>query len=178
MAGAFCRGLLVIALLTSAPCVFAQALEVRESSGYAEALLPAAGWRQAVVGRQLPAGSVVTAWQDARAKLDYQGDTVEVGPLTHLRVQSLDRSLVRLSLTEGSISIEAAATTFELEYRGIRVSVEKAAAVLSSGTLTVKSGTVFVTEPRAEQRPVTAGSTIELLSRQTGSVFLPTQARH
>lgn len=170
---AFRRGLLVVALLASAPCLFAQVqvLEVRESSGYAEALLPTSGWRQAVVGRQLPAGSIVTTWQDARTRLDYQGDTVEVGPLTHLRVLSLEQSLVRLVLTEGSISVEAGFTAFELEYRGIRIRVEKGALSLASGALTVKSGSVFMTESNAEQRVVAEGATISLLSRQTGPVF-------
>ncbi|HVO39865.1 MAG TPA: hypothetical protein VMV03_12625, partial [Spirochaetia bacterium] len=127
-----------LALLPAA--VFAQAFEVQASSGYVEALLPSLGWRQAVVGRQVPAGSVVTAWQDARMEMDYQGDSLTVGALSHVRIQALEPALVRLSLTSGSLTIKATTATFEVAFRGAAVQVEKGAATLTNGLLTAASG--------------------------------------
>jgi hypothetical protein len=151
--------------------VFSQAFEVQASSGYVEALLPSLGWRQAVVGRQVPAGSVVTAWQDARMEMDYQGDSVTVGSLTHLRVQALDPALVHLSLTSGSITIKATTATYEVAFRGTAVQVEKGAATLADGILTVASGNVRVIEANARPRAVEPGETLSLLVRETGPVF-------
>lgn len=170
------RGLLfaVVAaggLMLLPAAVFAQAFEVQASSGYVEALLPSLGWRQAVVGRQVPAGSVVTAWQDARMEMDYQGDSVAVGSLTHLRVQALEPALVRLSLTSGSITIKVTTATFEVAFRGAAVRVEKGAATLADGVLTVASGNVSVIEANAPPRAVAPGETLSLLQRETGPVF-------
>ncbi len=168
---AFRCAALAAAYLALGPSVFGQAPEVLESSGYVEVQLPTVGWRQAVVGRQLPAGSVVTAWRDARATIDYGGDTVTVGPLTHLKVQAVDGPRVQLALTEGSITVAAAAAEFEVVYRGIQVHVEKGAFSLVDGSLAVASGQVTVTEPGAKARTVAAGSRLQLLQRRSGPVF-------
>jgi len=158
-------------MLLVVPGAFSQAFEVQASSGYVEALLPALGWRQAVVGRQVPADSVVTAWQDAKAEMDYQGDSVTVGSFTHLRVLSVEADRVRLSLTSGSVTIKSTTASFELDFRGTVVQVEKGAATVTDGVLTVATGDVRVVEKNAQPHVVQPGETLSLLSRQTGSVF-------
>jgi len=72
--------IIISALLSAASCLNAQeqVLEVQQTSGFAEALLENLGWRQAVIGRQLPAGSAVTSWLDAEAKLGYRDSIVTV----------------------------------------------------------------------------------------------------
>ena len=166
------RALMLLgALVAVTPCLPAQAPEVQESSGYVEVLVPGVGWRQAVVGRQLPAASVVTAWKDGRAKIDCGGSTLLIGPLTHVRVQSADSSGYELLLTEGSISVDAASGVFTIEYRGMQIHVEKGSFSLSDGRLAVTSGTVVLREPGRQPRAVPPGSAVALLERTVGPVF-------
>lgn len=163
--------LLAAASALGAQSAVAPAFEVQESSGFVEALLPELGWRQAVIGRQLPAGSEVTAWLDARATLGY-GDTVlTLEPLSLLRVLAVGSDLVRVSLLSGGVKVQTAALACELEFRGMVIRLEKGTAVLSDETLSVQEGTVTVNGAQDKPMPLTAGTSIRLVSAPTGPVF-------
>jgi len=166
------RSAVLLALLVAGcPTLFSQALEVMESSGYVETLLPSVGWRQAVVGRQLPEGAVLAAWLDANARVDFQGSTLAVGPLSRVLIRSLQTGQVQLSLTAGAVSVTSVNTAFEVEYRGSLIRVEKGAFDLADGVLRPQSGTVTVSEPGSPVRTLGPGEYLDLLSRKTGPVF-------
>jgi hypothetical protein len=147
------------------------AFEVQESSGFVEALLPEVGWRQAVIGRQLPAGSEVTAWLDARATLGYGDTLLTLEPFSLLKVEAVGTDLVRVSLLCGGVKVQTAALACELEFRGMVIRIEKGTAVLSDETLTVQEGTVIVNGARDKPMPLTAGTSMPLISAPNGPVF-------
>jgi hypothetical protein len=149
----------------------APAFEVQESSGFVEALLPDLGWRQAVIGRQLPAGSVVTSWIDARATLSYGDSVLTLEPFTHLGFAAIGNDVVRLTLLAGGLKVTTAALACEVEYRGMVVRIEKGTATISDATVSVQEGTVTVTGAQDKPMTVAAGSTIGLTARQEGPVF-------
>ena len=145
--------------------------EVQESSGFVEALLQDLGWRQAVIGRQLPAGSVVTSWIDARATLSF-GDTVlTLEPFTHLGFTAIGSDVVQLAIIAGGVKVQTAAVPCELDYRGLTVRIEKGTATISDATLSVQEGTVTVTGMQDKPMTVPPGSSIGLTARQEGPVF-------
>jgi hypothetical protein len=148
-----------------------QALEVQQSNGFVEALLQNLGWRQAVIGRQLPAGAVVTSWVDASAKLGYGDSVVSVEQLTHLTVLDVGTELVRLSLESGGIRVEAAAIVYEVQFRGIVVRIEKGVAVLNDGVLKVEAGNVAVNGAQDSPLVVPVGSSVSLISSSEGPLF-------
>jgi hypothetical protein len=165
--------ILALALASGAAGLGAQAIEVLESSGYAEVLLPDIGWRQAVVGRQVGAGSVLTSWLGARAKFEYQGGLLELGPLSRLRVLALavEPASARLSLAEGRLSIDTKGTAFELEYRGMTIKVESGSIALSGGLLSVASGSATLSGYDSAPLILSAGERLSLLDRESGPVF-------
>ncbi|MFW6249646.1 MAG: hypothetical protein ACOC47_00970, partial [Alkalispirochaetaceae bacterium] len=57
--------LLVVVGSAGAQTIGEAALSVSDSQGRAEIQLPDGGWRRAVVGRPVPAGSVVTTWTES-----------------------------------------------------------------------------------------------------------------
>lgn len=149
----------------------AQAIEVSSSKGYAESLVPAIGWRQAVVGRQLPEGSVVATWTGADAEMGYLGARISLGPLGRLEIVSVGADSVGLRLTEGSLAIAASGLRFGIEYRGVRISLEDGEIVLADGTLMVKSGIATVEGYASDPVIVSTGKPLELLGRKTGPVL-------
>jgi hypothetical protein len=153
-----------------------QAMEVQESKGFVEVLLPELGWRQAVVGRQVPADSVMTSWTGATATVRYGDGVVTLEPLTHVTVVSLSGDLVRLSVESGGIAIESPIEAFEIEFRGMVVRIEKGGASpgkasLVDGSLTVQSGSVVVSGAGAKPLSVAPGTTVSLLSPPAGPAF-------
>jgi|GEM_PF-2567668 len=165
------RLILALACASLAPALAGQAIEIASSEGYAEALVPSSGWRQAVVGRQLPEGSVLTTWIGARATMDYQGNSLELGSLGRLKIEALEPESVRLTLTEGSLTIRAASSAFEVEYRGARISVREGEIALSDGVLSVVEGKASVEGYSAAPLEIVAGGRLALLDRATGPVF-------
>jgi hypothetical protein len=172
------RKLVVIAmiLLRAASSLGAQAaaapgFEVQESSGFVEALLPELGWRQAVIGRQLPAGAVVTAWIDARATIGYGDSVLTLEPFSHLGVVAVGNDLVRVALLSGGVKVQTATLACEVEFRGLVIRVEKGTAILSDETLSVQDGTVTVTGAQDKPIAVPAGTSILLITRPEGPVF-------
>jgi hypothetical protein len=149
----------------------ALSIEVSSSAGYAESLVPSVGWRQAVVGRQLPEGSVVAAWKGARAEMDYLGSRISLGSLGHLEVLSIGPESVGLRLTEGSLSVTAAGLRFTIEYRGFRISLEGGELSLADGILAVASGSVAVEGYSSRPLALATGSRLDLLARVTGPVL-------
>ena len=165
-------GLLAVVLLSGAsPLLESQALEVEQSSGFVEALLPDLGWRQAVLGRQLPADAVVTSWLGASARLTFGGSVFTLGPFSHLRIVSVEKDLVRLSLEAGTITVEPSAQACEITFRGLTVRTEQGSVTLTDGVLSVKAGTALLTG--AQDQPLTfgPGSTVSLLHHAAGPVF-------
>jgi hypothetical protein len=168
------RWALTFALMAgSASLLAGQALEVQQSSGFVEVLLPDLGWRQAVLGRQLPPGAVVTSWLEASARITFGGSTVTLGPLSHLQILSVGKELVRLSLQAGAVTVEASAPAYEIEFRGLTVRIEQGTASLADGVLTVSSGTVLLTGAREEPLPINPGRSISLLSPSVGPILRP-----
>jgi hypothetical protein len=172
------RKLVVIAmiLLGAASSLGAQAaaapgFEVQESSGFVEALLPELGWRQAVIGRQLPAGAVVTAWTDARATIGYGDSVLTLEPFSHLGVLAVGNDLVRVSLLSGGVKVQTASLACEVEFRGMVIRIEKGTAVLSDEALSVQDGTVTVTGAQDKPIIVPAGTSLLLITRPEGPVF-------
>jgi hypothetical protein len=163
--------LAAVAFAASAQTAETQLMEVQQSSGFVEVLLPDLGWRQAVVGRQVPADAVMTSWIDASAKVGYGDSVLTVQPLTHLKVLSVSSALIRLFLESGGVEIDAASMTYEIEFRGMVVRIEKGKAALSDGMLAVQSGSVVVNGAQARPLPVEAGRSLSLLSRPAGAVF-------
>jgi hypothetical protein len=163
--------LAAVASTLSAQATDVQLMEVQQSSGFVEVLLPDLGWRQAVIGRQVPAGSVMTSWIDASAKVSYGDSLVTLEQLSHVKVLSITSSLIRLSLESGGIEIETPTAACEIEFRGMVIHVAKGKATLSDGSLAVQSGSVVVDGARREALPVPAGTTVSLLSPPAGPVF-------
>ena len=155
----------------AAAALHAQALEVQESSGTVEAFLPDLGWRQAVVGRPLPADSVLTSWVGSKARVGFADSTCTVDALTDVRVQAVSDQLVRLSLLAGGITVQTGAVPYEIEFRGVTVRVEGGEASLSDGVLTLRSGTSVVTGAGGTPLPLKPGAVLDLLSRNEGPVF-------
>ncbi len=167
-----------IALLLAGACGYLSAqaatvpaLEVQQSSGFVEALLPDLGWRQAVIGRQLPAGSVVTSWIDAAATITFADTVLTLEPFSHLGVVAVGRDAVKLSLVSGGITIQTAAVVCELAFRDLVIRIQNATVVLSDETLRVEAGSVEVDGARKGPVPVAAGSSVKLLSPPEGPVF-------
>ncbi len=159
----------IAALLAQAAA--AQAIEVSSSEGYAESLVPSVGWRQAVVGRQLPEGSIVATWTAARAEMGYLGARMTLGPLGLLEVASASADSVGLRLTEGSLEIAASGLRFEIEYRGARISLQGGEIVLADGILAVRSGKASVEGYASAPLALSAGESLNLLLKETGPVF-------
>jgi hypothetical protein len=159
-----------------ASSLFAQAaetpvMEVLQSSGFVEVLLPDLGWRQAVIGRQVPAGSVMTSWIDANASIGYGDSVVALEPFSHVTVVSLSSALVRMSLESGGIGIKTPTIACEIAFRGMVVRIEKGAATLSDATLKVTEGSAVVTGAGSQPIAVAAGKAISLLATPSGPVF-------
>ena len=164
--------LLALALTAGGPALLpAQSFEVQQSSGFVEALLPDLGWRQAVVGRQLPPDSLLTSWLASNATFTYGDSTCTVGPLSHLRILAVTDQLARLSLTAGSITVQTSRLPFEIEFRGVTVRIEQGTASISDGVLTLSSGSAVVNGARDAPLAVSPGAVIPLLSRSDGPVF-------
>jgi hypothetical protein len=174
------KALLVIASLLAAASSSLSAqqqyLEVQQSTGFVEAFLADLGWRQAVVGRQLPAGAVVTSWIGATARMSYGDSLVTVSQLTHLTVLAVGPEAVRLSVESGGLSVDSANLVYEIEFRGLVVRVTKGTIAFNDGTLSVQSGNVEVVG--AQERPVMvpAGTSLDLISSPTGPVFKRTDS--
>ena len=165
-------GMLAVVLFAGASSLLGgQALEVQQSSGFVEVLLPEVGWRQAVLGRQLPPDAVVTSWLGAGTRLTYGGSVITLGPLSHLRILSVDKELVSLSLQAGTVTVESSTPACEIEFRGLTVRLEQGSVTLTDGTLRVLTGTAVV--KGAQDRPLTfgPGSTFSLLTQPSGPVF-------
>jgi hypothetical protein len=149
----------------------AQAIEISSSEGYAESLVPSVGWRQAVVGRQLPEGSIVATWAAAKAEMGYLGAKVSLGPLSRLEIASVGADSVGLRLTEGSLGIAASGLRFEIDYRGARISIQGGEIVLADGSIEVVSGIASVEGYALGIVAVPAGTSLNLLLKKTGPVF-------
>lgn len=160
-----------VSSMLSAQAADVQTMEVQQSGGFVEVLLPDLGWRQAVIGRQVPAGSVLTSWTGASALIGYGNCVVALQQFSHLTVLSLSSSLIRLSLESGGIGIEAPNSACEIQFRGMVIRIENGKAVLSDGVLRVQSGSVVVSGARAQPLPVAAGEALSLLAQPTGPVF-------
>jgi len=166
------RTFLIAALaLSAALSASAQEIELSSSKGYAEALLPSVGWRQAVIGRRLPAGSVLITWTGAEARMEYEGSSLSLGPLSRLEVRGIGADSISLSLTEGELSIAAGSLSVEVEYRGVRVSTKGGGLRIADGKIAVDSGAVLIEGYAASPVTLSAGSRLELFERKRGSVF-------
>lgn len=165
------RAVLAFALAWASAAASAQVLEVLESRGFAETRIPAVGWRQAVVGRQLPEGSTATTWLAARAVLAFPGVRLELGELTHLRVLALESGAVRLSLTAGSLVLESEGTRLEVEFGGAVLRLENGTAEISGDVLKLISGTAVLSGAGPSPRILEAGTVLRLSERRIGSVF-------
>ncbi len=148
-----------------------QVLEVQQSSGFVEALLENLGWRQAVIGRQLPAGAVVTSWIDATAKLGYGDSIVSLEPLTHLTLVDIGTGQVRLSVEAGGVRVDSGAVVYEVRFRGMAIKIEKGSALLSDGVLKAEAGSVAVMGVQDGPMVIPVGSSFDLLSQPRGPVF-------
>jgi hypothetical protein len=175
------KALLVIASLLAAVSSSLSAqqqqyLEVQQSTGFVEAFLADLGWRQAVVGRQLPAGAVVTSWIGATARMSYGDSLVTVSQLTHLTVLAVGPEAVRLSVESGGLSVDSANLVYEIVFRGMVVRITRGTIAFNDGTLSVQSGNVEV--DGAQERPVMvpAGTSLDLISSPTGPVFKRTES--
>jgi len=149
----------------------AQSLEVQASSGTVEALLPELGWRQAVVGRPLPADTILTSWIDSTARAGIGDSTCSVGPLTHLRVVAVSDQLVQLALQAGSVTVETGGLSYEIEFRGVTIHLQGGAASVSDGVLTLTTATAVVSGVSAQPLPLKPGAVLDLLARNEGPVF-------
>lgn len=148
-----------------------QVLEVQQSSGFVEALIGNLGWRQAVIGRQMPAGSVVTSWIGAAAKMSYRDTLVSMEQFTHFTVLDVEPALVRLSVESGSVRVDCPTTAYELEFRGMVIRVEKGSAILNDGVLSAESGSVVVNGAQDQPLSVAPGTSIDLLKKSFGPIF-------
>ncbi len=164
--------MLAVALFAGiSPALEGQALEVQQSTGFVEVLLPDLGWRQAVLGRQLPPEAVVTSWLGASTRLAYDGSIVTLGPLSHLRIISVNKELVSLSLQAGTITVESSTPPCEIEFRGLTVRLEQGSITLTDGILRVVTGTAVVTGAQDQPLAFGPGSTFSLLTQPSGPVF-------
>ena len=164
--------LAAFAFLAAAGHLAAQSLEVLESSGFVEVKLASVGWRQAVVGRQVPAGSTLTAWLDAAAKLQYAGSTMTMTPLTHARIISIADGVVTVELLAGGISFESEGNAvFEIRVRGMTLRVEGGAADITVSEVLVKSGTAMLSGAQDAPVSIPAGTAVSLVERAKGPVF-------
>jgi hypothetical protein len=96
-----------------------------------------------------------------------------VGPLSHLRILVVSDELVRLALASGTITVETPSLPYEIEFRGVTIRIEAGAVTIADGVLTVGSGTAMVTGARDLALPVSPGTSLNLLARSEGPVFLP-----
>ncbi len=179
------RGYLVVAVtflvVTGLAAGFAQTTpayaEVTDSAGFAEALLPEIGWRQAVQGRRLDAGSVATTWVEAFMTIRYGDAQAALSPLTHVAVTSLGPGEIGLELTSGHLEItcETMAVSVVVSPNGvdtiiIRVGPEPASVSIGD-QLTVTTGRARIHYDNGRELSVDAGETIPLHQIKRGPVF-------
>jgi hypothetical protein len=164
--------MMALVLLACASSILeSQALEVQQSSGFVEVLLPDVGWRQAVLGRQLPPDSVITSWLAASARLAYGESVVTVGPLSDVRILSVAKDLVGLSLRAGTVTVESSTPPCEIEFRGLTVRLEQGSVSLTDGMLKVLTGNAVVKGAQDQPLALSAGSEFSLLNQPSGPIF-------
>ncbi len=159
--------------LAASSAAFAQEIEIAESRGYAEALLPSIGWRQAVIGRRLPAGSILSAWIGAEARMEYEGASLVLGPMGRLEVREIGADSIYLVLTEGELTVDAGPMRVAVEYRGVRASTEGGALRIADGTIAVDSGAVLVEGYAGAPVALESGARLDLFERKKGAVLGP-----
>ncbi len=167
------RCLIAFALIAGAAgALGAQALEVMESTGFVEVNLPSTGWRQAVVGRQIPAGSTLTSWLSASARIEYKGSTLKTGPFTYATVTAVEGEVVRISLVCGSLSIEAPGpVAYEVEIRGMTVRIQAGAADLTAEAVSCRSGAVTLSIREGDTISLAEGDSLSLTDIPRGPVL-------
>jgi hypothetical protein len=166
------RRLAIAILAASCACALAaQAVEVVSSEGYAESLVPDLGWRQAVIGRQLPEGAVVATWTGAKVVMDYSGDRMEFGSFGRLEIASIGTGELFLALTEGSLSIRSSSVRFVVEYRGARIAIAGGELTIADGAIAVASGSATVEGYSAAAVSLGPGSRLDLFRREAGPVL-------
>lgn len=149
----------------------APAGEVIASDGFAEALLPEIGWRQAVLGRRLPEGTVIATWLDARAELELAGARLQLEPLTHVRVEHLGQNAAELSLQTGVVTVltEGAAVVLTAGESSLRITEGRAR--LSREAVSLESGTAELARPGEASVPLEAGDYRRLIREGFGGIF-------
>jgi hypothetical protein len=149
-----------------------QALEVMESTGFVEVNLPTTGWRQAVVGRQIPAGSTLTSWLSAGARMEYKGSVVKIGSGTYARITAVETDAVRISLVSGSLSIDAPGpVAYEVEIRGMTIRIEAGSADVGADTISARGGKVTLSGRGDDTILLPEGGSVSLTEELRGPVF-------
>lgn len=150
---------------------FAQSLVVLESTGFVETNLQDVGWRQAVVGRQIPEGSILTSWLNAKAELEGEDFRINLEPMTHVRLISLDSSHTRLALSAGALIIESTGCILEVEIRGKTIHLEQGVIRISDERLEVISGTAILDGYDKDSIRLDDGSEIIFSTVVKGPIF-------
>lgn len=158
--------------LVAAPALRAQlasegapAGEVTASDGFAEALLPEVGWRQAVLGRPLPAGTVITTWLDGTVEFDLAGAQLQLDPLSHLTVKQPGPETARVSLQTGVVTVMTEDSAVELGVGEDTVHISEGRARVSRESVVLEYGAAEVRRPGEAPVPLEAGAE-ELLRRE------------
>ncbi|TVR31952.1 MAG: hypothetical protein EA404_08795 [Spirochaetaceae bacterium] len=143
------------------------AFEVIASSGQTEVLIPGQGWRRAVVGRLIPAGSIVTTWVDADATIGVSGVEVQISPLTHLTIQTNDQLVETVLETGGLVvrvdRIHPARIVVVMPAQEYRIEASNAQFAIDRRAIVVSQGEVRVSRSRSPEVVLEAPATYSLL---------------
>ncbi len=139
--------------------------EIANASGTAEVLNPDVGWRRAVLGRRLFAGSKVTTWLDSSVSMSRGDSLITLGPLSHLEVIGVENEQLRLRLDAGQVDVVASeGLTLDIPMRDIAI-VANAPSEYSASTreIAVTSGSVTVVSENTPELVLETGTTYTLL---------------
>jgi hypothetical protein len=144
-------GLTLLVVPATAQNPAAQAAQVAGSSGTAEALIPDVGWRQAVLGRVLPVGSILTCWIDSSVEVEVGSAAFVLQSLSHAEIASVSEQQIELRLSAGALDVttEGTEVLIRLASIGGGTAGESTMVVLVEGEARVTTTAVMLTSGSA-----------------------------
>lgn len=169
----FAAALAAAVLIAVAPEAVAQAgdpyVEVADSSGFAEVLL-SAGWRQAVEGRRVPVGGVLTTWVDAGIRVTYLDAELELGALTQLTIASLRSDSLVVRVGVGELTATAGATKITIHAGDLAIECSECELTVGD-QLDIAAGEATIVTQDGRSLVVAPGDRVELVQSSRGPIL-------
>ena len=147
--------------------------EISLAEGTSEVLLPDTGWRRAVLGRRLPADSIVASWLDSRVVIARGESSATLGAVSHVAVLGIEEERLVLRLDAGRLDVSAAeGIIIELPVREARIVAEEGTEFSSTTrTVSVLSGALTVEVQEIGILTVAPGESVSLVPHDFEPIF-------